>query len=72
MNCEELSRWIGPLLDGELDARNTAEVQAHLAACPGCQRRHEAQRSLSSNLRRSVRSTTMPAIRVINSFRFTT
>ena len=52
MNCEELSRWVGPLLDGELDARNTAEVQAHLAACPGCQRRYEAQQSLSSNLRR--------------------
>ena len=52
MNCEELSRWIGPLLDGELDARNTAEVQAHLAACPGCERRYEAQQALSSNLRR--------------------
>ena len=52
MNCEELSRWIGPLLDGELDARNTAEVQAHLAACPGCERRYQAQQALSSNLRR--------------------
>ena len=52
MNCEELSRWIGPLLDGELDARNTAEVQSHLAACPGCERRYEVQRALSSNLRR--------------------
>jgi anti-sigma factor RsiW len=52
MNCEELSRWTGPLLDGELDARNTAEVQSHLAGCPVCQRRYEAQKALSSNLRR--------------------
>lgn len=52
MNCQELGRWIGPLLDGELDARNTAEVQAHLAGCPACQRQYEAQRALSSNIRR--------------------
>ena len=52
MNCEEVGRWIGPLLDGELDARNTAEVQSHLAACPACQRRYEAQAALSSSLRR--------------------
>jgi mycothiol system anti-sigma-R factor len=52
MNCEEVGRWIGPLLDGELDVRNTAEVQDHLAACPACQRRYEAQAALSSSLRR--------------------
>jgi mycothiol system anti-sigma-R factor len=52
MNCEELVRWIGPLLDGELDARNTAEVQAHLAACPACQRRYEVNKALTSNIRR--------------------
>lgn len=52
MNCDELARWIGPLLDGELDARNTAEVQAHLAGCPACQRRYEVNRALSSNIRR--------------------
>lgn len=53
MNCQEMSRWIGPLLDGELDVKNTADVQAHLAACPACQRRYEAQQALSSNLRRA-------------------
>jgi mycothiol system anti-sigma-R factor len=52
MNCQELGRWIGPLLDGELDVKNTAEVQTHLAACPACQRRYEAQEALSSNMRR--------------------
>jgi len=51
MNCEELARWIGPLLDGELDARNTTEVQTHLAACPACQRRYEVNKALTSNIR---------------------
>jgi len=52
MKCEEVDRWIGPLLDGELDARNTTDVQAHLATCPECQRRHEVQQTMSSNIRR--------------------
>jgi mycothiol system anti-sigma-R factor len=51
MNCEEVDRWIGPLLDGELDARNTTDVQAHLATCPVCQRHYEVQRTVSSNIR---------------------
>ncbi len=52
MNCEEVDRWIGPLLDGELDARNTADVQAHLATCPVCQRHYQVEESMSSNIRR--------------------
>ena len=51
MNCDETARWIDPLVDGELDARNTAEVQAHLAGCQGCQGRYEAHRTLSSSIR---------------------
>lgn len=51
MNCDETGRWIDPLLDGELDARNTAEVQAHLDGCRGCQSRFEAQQGLSSGIR---------------------
>lgn len=61
MNCEELARWIGPLLDGELDARNTAEVQTHLAACPACQRRYEANKALTSGIRRLDLAYTAPA-----------
>jgi len=51
MNCKEARRWLGPLLDGELDARNTSDLQAHLATCPDCQRHYEGQQMLSSNLR---------------------
>lgn len=53
MNCEEARRWIGALLDGELDARNTSDLQAHLATCAACERSYESQQTLSSNLRRS-------------------
>ena len=51
MKCNETARWIDPLLDGELDARNTAEVQAHLEACRGCESRYEAHRAVSSGIR---------------------
>lgn len=51
MKCDETARWIDPLLDGELDARNTAEVQAHLDGCCGCQSRYAAHRALASGIR---------------------
>lgn len=51
MKCEEVDRWIGPLLDCELDVKNSTEVQGHLAACAACQRRYEMQKTLSSNIR---------------------
>lgn len=52
MKCDEVGRWIGPLLDGELDVRNSTEVQAHLATCSVCRRRCDMQNTLSSNIRR--------------------
>jgi anti-sigma factor RsiW len=52
MNCETVGRWLDPLLDGELDSRNTVEVQAHLDGCPACQARYEAKRAVFVNLRR--------------------
>jgi mycothiol system anti-sigma-R factor len=52
MNCSTVGSWVDALLDGELDPKNAAEVEAHLEACPACKQRYEAQRALSSNLRR--------------------
>jgi len=51
MNCDETARWIDPLLDGELDARNTADVQAHLDGCRGCRSRYDVHQALSSSIR---------------------
>ncbi len=52
MNCSTVGKWVDPLLDGELDPKNAAEVESHLETCPMCKQRYEAKRSLSSNLRR--------------------
>jgi mycothiol system anti-sigma-R factor len=52
MNCAAVCRWIEALLDGELDPKNAAEVEEHLASCAACKQRYEAKRALSSNIRR--------------------
>jgi anti-sigma factor RsiW len=52
MNCAAAGKWIDALLDGELDPKNAAEVEAHLASCAACKQRYEARRAVSSNIRR--------------------
>ena len=52
MNCSTVGSWVDALLDGELDPKNAAEVEAHLEACAACKQRYEAKRALSSNMRR--------------------
>lgn len=36
MDCGELERSIDAFLDGEFEARERVEVEAHLSACPAC------------------------------------
>jgi anti-sigma factor RsiW len=36
MNCEEASVLLHALIDGELDAGNAREVEAHMTGCPEC------------------------------------
>lgn len=52
IKCDAVGRWLDPLLDGELDSKNTVEVQAHLDTCAACQRSYEAKRAVSVNVRR--------------------
>jgi mycothiol system anti-sigma-R factor len=52
MNCAAVAQWIDALLDGELDPKNAAEVEGHLAGCASCKQRYEARRAVSSNMRR--------------------
>ena len=52
MNCAATGKWIDALLDGELDPKNAAEVEAHLAGCAACKQRYEARRAVSTNIRR--------------------
>src|SRR5437016_4869153 len=36
MTCEETTLLLHALVDGELDAGHTREIEAHLATCPRC------------------------------------
>jgi anti-sigma factor RsiW len=46
MNCAESEVLIHALIDGELDAGNTAAVETHVAACPACAAKLTAFRAM--------------------------
>lgn len=51
MNCQELEALLHPYLDGELDAAQRRDVDAHLSGCPACQRQLQDFRTLSAALK---------------------
>ena len=54
--CPDQMMLLGGLLDGELDAANTALVEAHVARCSGCREeleRQQAVRNLIAHQRRA-------------------
>jgi anti-sigma factor (TIGR02949 family) len=55
MDCCEIERSIDPYVDGEFDARERADLDAHLAACPACRTRVEAQARLRAALKTKLR-----------------
>jgi len=50
MNCKSLDSFVTPYVDGELDAANRAEVDAHLRVCPPCHSRVAAERNVKELL----------------------
>ncbi len=58
MDCGELERSVDAWLDGEFDARERAEVEAHVAACPPCRGlagdRDAARAALRAKLREAM------------------
>jgi anti-sigma factor RsiW len=36
LDCQAMKRFLNPYLDGELQARDAVEIQAHLDECPAC------------------------------------
>ena len=46
MNCAECEILIHALLDGELDAGHTRDVEAHVADCPACSEKLKAFRTM--------------------------
>ena len=51
MNCASAQNLLHAYLDGELDLVRSLELEHHLAECPACAARHEAQRSLREGVR---------------------
>jgi anti-sigma factor RsiW len=51
VNCASAQNLLHAFLDGELDLVRSLELEHHLAECPGCAARHEAQRCLRDGLR---------------------
>ena len=50
MNCDEAEILLHALLDGELDAGHSREVEAHLAGCPNCAAQLASFREMRSAL----------------------
>jgi anti-sigma factor RsiW len=50
MKCEEVQTLHGPYLDSELDAKNSLEIEQHLAACPACARLFDETKKLDVRL----------------------
>ena len=51
--CEDRQMMLNGLLDGELDAANTAAAEAHLAACHGCREEYARLEALRRTVRGS-------------------
>src|ERR1041384_2813530 len=49
--CVDQELLLGGLIDGELDAANTALVEAHVARCEGCREELERLQAVRSLLR---------------------
>ena len=65
--CVDQELLLGGLVDGELDAANTALVEAHVARCEGCREeleRLQAVRSLLAARRRPPRRARILASRI--------
>ena len=60
IECADLTRGVDAYLDGEFDARERAEVDAHLARCPACRTLVETQGRVRAALRASLREAMAP------------
>jgi anti-sigma factor RsiW len=61
MNCAECEVLIHALIDGELDAGHTRDVEAHVATCTGCAEKLEAFRAMRATMARADLKERAPA-----------
>jgi hypothetical protein len=62
MNCNQARTLLTPWLDDELDARSTAEIQAHLQACAACQARFESESRVEQRVAEHLHDGAMPEL----------
>lgn len=63
MDCREMSPYLEPYGDGELDMSERAAVEAHLGECLACQEQVAHHRRFRQLLRRQPRETAPPQLR---------
>jgi anti-sigma factor RsiW len=61
LDCAELERSVEAFLDGEFEAREQAEAEAHLAGCPRCRSLAASKRAVRDALRARLREAMGPA-----------
>jgi anti-sigma factor RsiW len=61
MTCDEARLLLHALIDGELDAGHTSEVEAHIATCAACAAELAAQREMKRALADTTLRYTAPA-----------
>jgi anti-sigma factor (TIGR02949 family) len=61
MNCADTEIMLHALIDGELDAGHARDVEAHVAACPGCAEKLAAFRAMRSAMASADLKETAPA-----------
>jgi anti-sigma factor (TIGR02949 family) len=54
LNCQSLRRWIEPFLDDQLDVPMNHAIVQHLAACPSCTERFEAEERFRAVLKKGL------------------
>ena len=59
-SCHDNARLVGVLLDGQLDAVQTLDVEEHVAACESCLERVELERAMRASVKRAVREGAAP------------
>ncbi|TDI22536.1 MAG: hypothetical protein E2P06_12470 [Acidobacteria bacterium] len=60
-NCADIDRLMTPYVDGEVAAADRQAVEAHLADCPPCRARAEAERAARRIVRSRASTLTRPA-----------
>ncbi len=60
MDCSEVERSVDAYLDGEFDARERAEADLHLSACPRCRALADARARVREAIRAKLREAMTP------------